>query len=347
MTLPANDPYREPDPNITGTGVSWGEWGITYQLYAEVASGNATKVTNCYIVGPSPSTSEKYPDLVFGGVTFTAGDTMRVYRLKMHFDSLSAGNYTIHVENPIWYKRQTPPHIILGIAHWWCEIAEADIDVTSFDTVHSWANGNSIYRTVAFYEKSALDIIKELCEMSWNIFIYVSGDHKLTCGYLEDEADDPADWTIDSDHYVRILEFGKIMDRKVPGKIGTFFDGRQVPLGKPRFPLWVYDNPGAEYSDKEQILTDIYNAYYVDDVPDEDLGGYTDWTQFIILKIEVTQIGHLMDLNESVAFDESLLAMGIDSSYKDHFRIHEIELLPDNIHAIITMLKKYYWNSPP
>lgn len=347
MALPANDPYREPDPVINS--YSWanlGAWGINYDIRVIMETSPvaaATKVSRWYMENTvSGDTWE--PDLTHDASTGVSGYTMRTWVAFLLWTPGWPGYHRVHVKNPIWYRLQTPPAIALGIAHWWCGIAEADIDYTSFVNAHTWADANSIYRTVAFHERPAIDILKELFEQSWQIYLYVNGAHQLACDYVPHEPSDTPDWTIDSDNYLRIIRFGEIRDRKIPGKVKTFYEGRQVPVGSPKFGIYRNDYSGATFADKEQIFDDDYEAHYIDDVADQ--GGFVNWAQYIMCQVEVKGVGHLMDIGETFALDEATLGMGIDDDYKDNFVIHEIDLNLDNMTAIITGIKKGTWNIP-
>jgi len=348
MSLPANDPYREPDPIISGYSISsTGAWGVNYdirmitQISPTVAA--ATKVSRWYI--ENTGTGETWdPDLMHDASSGVSGYTMRSYVTFLLWENNSPLTRRVHVQNPIWYRLETPPNIALGIAHWWCGIAEADIDVDSFDATHAWADGNSFYRTVAFHAQTAIAILKELFEQTWQIYLYVNGAHQLACDRVPHTPSDTSDWTIDANNYIRVIRFGEIRDRKLPGKVKIFYDARQTPPGNPDFGIYRRDYSGASFIDKEQILADDYEAHYIDDVDDQ--GGFVNWTQYIICQIEVKGIGHLMDIGETFKLDIPSLAMSIDDEYPDNFVIHEIDLNFNNMSAIITGIKLKWWNIP-
>jgi len=347
MTLPANDPYREPDPVIDSYSYSsTGAWGIDYDIrifmQTSPAVAAATKLSQWYMDNGGAG-AKWAPDLMHVMEAAANGYTMRADTIYLLWYNGWPGWMRVHVKNPIWYRLQTPPCIALAIAHWWCGIAEADIDYTSFVNAHNHADGNSIYRTVAFHERSAIDILKELFEQSGS-YLYVSGVHQLACDWFNHEPSDTPDWTIDDDNFIRVTKFGKIRDRKYPGKVRTFYDARQVSPGSPTFGIWERDAPGAAWTEKEQIMSSVYDAHFIDDV--DDTGGYIDFTDYILVQVEVKGVGHLMDIGESFKFDMPSLAMSIDDDYKDNFVIHEIDMSLDGMSAIITGIKKWLWNAP-
>ena len=341
MALPGSDPYRAPDPTIYNYAYGGAEWGVDYDFIVDMGtSGYATKVSNFYLERVSDGKIWKpvHMHILNAGED---GFSMRSRYIRLRWVTFSFNRF--HVENPIWYLLQTPAHIMLAIAHWHCGIAEANIDVTSFDDLHTHQDGNTLYRTVAFHERSAIDIIKELNEQSGD-YLYVNGAHQLAADYFSHEPSDTPDWTFDDDNIIRLIRFGIIRDRKMPGKVRTFYDGRQVCPGSPKFGIYERDNPLADWTEKEQIMSKIYNAHYIDDA--DETGGYIDFTDYISVKVEVKAIGHLVDIGESFKLDVPSLAMSIDADYLDNFVIHEIDLSLDGMSAIVTGVKKTTWNYP-
>ena len=343
MALPASDPYRLADPSFATWDIgSFSYNGRDYEL--ELTGNNFTIFSHFYSVQDSDS-DEKHSKFYHFGFTGTAGTMLKKSTVYMGDDGDSyfpGNNQHFWVVNPLTYVQEYPSDIMLGVAHWYCDIAEADIDVTSFTAVTAWCTANSILRSVSFYGVSVIKVLKELCEQSYQVFLYVNGQQQLACGYMEHEPSDTPDWIIGANEYIRIIRFGEIRDRSIPGVVKYGWDPLEMNPQDPKFGAWKIDTSGI-FTDKDLVLDSEYDCKWVDNGHD-DSGSYIAWDDFVLLEIEVGGIGFCIDIDEVVQVNEPLLALGIDAAYPENFRVHKVVLNPTNMTARLTLIKKKSWN---
>lgn len=247
-----------------------------------------------------------------------------------------------YLRNPVTYIRQTPPHIIYAVAHYSCGIADGDIDVASFNSAHTWAAGNNLLRSIAFMGAPVLDLIKSMCECSWQTFIYVNGSGQLACDYLNHAPGASPTWNIYDDDFIRIVRYGENRDRKVPGVVKFGWHSEHQTMGDPSFGIYFHDC-SSSFVAKELTLEQPYDAKSLDNFPD-DLGGYEDYSDYVYLEIELGPLAFLVDLTEAVGAHLGLLGLGIDAK-PDNFRIHKIVLDPETMTGIVTLIKNKAWNA--
>ena len=335
MALPSSDPKIV--PNLTSAGSAGYVWeGATYQF--EVNGTNisvyATLASKRVSTGTLDNADRLY-DYVAGTVYYTT-------RIYIHA-TLWAGDTTIVVWQPLSYKEQTVPAVIYSVARWHCDISTSDIDDGSFAVVDTFCLGNNFKFSPVFIDESALNIIRDMCEQSGQVYIYVSGELKLACGYLERTPASPATWVLNKANSHGILSYGEIRDRQKPGTVKFGYDWRNFNNQSPKFGFQK-KNVGAS-SDRDMVLRTEYEAKFVGFVSEFWAGYYVDWDDYVKLEIEVGAIGYLIDIDDTVKVEWSEFGLSNTYGYPDIFRVHKIVYSPMTMNATLTLIKKKSWNS--
>ena len=340
MALPGSDPYKDGAPTVTsqvakggtleleGTNLSaWckaehdNEGGGTWITEATLIS-----VWDCALSSPS-SFCNRMRDIRVIATNWDTDDECTIY-------------------NPVLYTQQTAAHIILAIAHYHAGIAEADIDVDSFDATHSFEDGNSVKRSVALVYEPAIDIIKNLLEQTYGTFIYINGQQQLASGYIGHPPYSSVDWTLTTANIITIKTFDQIRDRSFPQKIEWGYDVTSITPAEPEF--GKYKREHTNWEDKLNPLTSTFEAKAVDMgaySTGYEYGYYENLENYYKLVDEVDAIGLLMDIDEIVRPTLPNLVLNHDSDYPDSFRIHKIVIDPESMSVEVTMLKSGSWNN--
>jgi len=335
MALPSSDPKIV--PNLTSAGsVGYTIDGRAYQFYVQ---GTDISVY-CTMASKQVSSGVlDYADSLYGLAfgTIYARTSINIQA------TLWAGDTTIVIWQPLTYIQQTVAVIIYSVARWHCGISTSDIDDTSFAVVDTFCLGNGFRFSPSFIEESALNIIRDMCEQSGQTYIYVSGELKLACGYLERTPSTPATWIINKENAQSILSYGEIRDRQKPGTVNLGYDWRHFTNGNPKFG-W-YKNDVGSSADKDMIVREEYRARFVDGTVADWPGYYVDWDDYVKLEIEVGAIGYLIDIDDTVKVEWSEFGLSNTYGYPDIFRVHKIVYSPMTMNATLTLIKKKSWNS--
>lgn len=338
MALPGSDPYKDTAPTVTSQ-VSIGPFlaleGTMFSAWCKaehdqegagtsITQATAISVSDCVLSSPS-SFCNRMQDISITSLAWDADDECTIY-------------------NPILYTQQTASHIILAIAHWHADILEVDIDVDSFDDTHTFEDGNSVKRSVAFVFEPAIDIIKNLLEQTYGVYIYINGQQQLACGYIGHTTGSTPDLTLTESNIITIKTFDQIRDRLFPQKITWGYDVTSIDPAEPEFEK--YKKEHADWEDKLNVLTSTFEAKAVDMEDDTyGYGYYEDLEGYHKLVVEVDAIGLLLDIDEIVKPMLTNLVLNHDSTYPDMFRIHKMVIDPESMTVELTMVKSYAWNN--
>lgn len=342
MALPGSDPYKDAAPTVSGQDAS----GAYLELSGTNFSGWCIATKQDEGVGAIVD----IPDKNIVSVWNSSGSsfTNQMQKLRIAYPCDADDVFVIY--NPVLYTRQTAAHIMLAAAHYHAGIIEADIDVTSFDAVHTYEDGEGSMRSLALCDRSLLDLFKEMMEHTYGVYLYINGQHQLACGYLERGYDlytSAADWYLDNENVVSIKSFDKVRDRSYVQEVKWGYDVSSITPGKPVIGEYKIVRPDA--SDHREVLGSVYEATTVDD-SDDDYGDFVDFDEFFRLVIEVDGIGLLMDIDEYVeVFIPNLgLARPSGSSTAGwHFLIHRIEINPETMTTKLTLLTGEHWEGIP
>lgn len=329
MALPTTDPRII--PTITA-----GNLGGTFNgyVYNQGISGTGFSFfVKPYVVDPSVSGGKEYGSRIF--IAFSSSEfymTTTVYWLAAFTVPSVLGIY-----QPLMYNAMTVPAIIYAYARWKALVDVADIDSPSFEAAHAWCLGNNYFFSPNFIGESSLEIIRQLCEASSMIYIYVNGAGKIGCGHLSDEPLTADHMLVEGD-WISIKSYCEERTRKTPATVRYGWDARHVLPGSPKFGWAIADiaEPDGERA-KEP-----YDSKW----PDHGHtwpGVFEDFGDYMRLEVEMGPRAWTLDIGESVQITHPALGLSIDPGYPDIFRIHKIRYHLSSMTATVTLLKHKWW----
>ena len=245
----------------------------------------------------------------------------------------------VQIWQPLAYEHMTVPAIAYSFARWKAGIDPSDIDLSAFSAVDTFCLANGRTFCVVFFEESALATIRDICEASGMLFLYINGAGKIACGYLENEPS-AADWELPEVEILSVKSYGKMLDRTRPKLVKYGWDGRNIPNGSPRFGWAQVDLASPVGSAKAEQ----YESKWVEGLASWP-GEFVDFGLFVKLEVEVGPSAFRWDLDEAVKVSHRALGLSLDPFFPDLFRVHKIVYHFDSMTASVTLIKKTWWNA--